>query len=194
MTELEIQLGQRIRSTRKELGLTLDALARRTRVARTTISKIERNIISPSFNTLAKIARGMNIKVTHLIDEDRDEDQVLIRKKDRKILELYGAQCKIESLTKSISNMQIEVVKLTLESGGDSGMDPPHPGEEFLLCLKGTVEFQIGENVYRLNKGDSLHFKPNRDSGLFNRNSREAQVLWVYTPPRLSIQEGPIGE
>jgi len=187
MTELEIQLGQRIRSTRKELGLTLDALARRTCVARTTISKIERNIISPSFNTLAKIARGMNIKVTHLIDEDRDEDQVVIRKKDRKILELYGAQCKIESLTKNISNMQIEVVKLTLESGGDSGMDPPHPGEEFLLCLKGTVEFQIGEDVHKLNRGDSLHFKPNRDSGLFNRNSREAQVLWVYTPPRLSI-------
>lgn len=193
MTELEIQLGKRIRSTRKELGLTLDALARRTGVARTTISKIERNIISPSFNTLAKIARGMNIKVTRLIDEDRDEDQVVIRKKDRKTLRLDGSQCKIESLTKSINNMQIEVVKLTLESRSDSGMDPPHPGEEFLLCLKGTVEFQVGENVYRLDRGDSLHFKPNHDSGLFNRSSGEAQVLWVYTPPRLSIQGGQTG-
>jgi transcriptional regulator with XRE-family HTH domain len=193
MTEFETRLGQRIRSTRKGLGLTLDALAQRSGVARTTISKIERNLISPSFNTLAKIARGMNVKVTHLIDETRDEDQVLIRKKDRRILELNGSQCKIESLTKSISNMQIEVVKLSVEGGGDSGVDPPHAGEEFLLCLKGAVEFQLGDHPYKLNRGDAMHFKPNRESILYNRGSREAQVLWIFTPPRLPIQEGKAG-
>ena len=193
MTELEIQLGKKIRSMRKELGLTLDALARRTGLARTTISKIERGMISPSFNTLCKIARGMNVKVTHLIDETRDEDQVLIRKQDRRILELNGSQCHIESLTKSISNMQIEVVRLIVEGGGDSGVDPPHPGEEFLLCLKGAVEFQLGEHLHQLDRGDAMHFKPNRESILYNRGSKEAQVLWIFTPPRLPIQEDEAG-
>jgi transcriptional regulator with XRE-family HTH domain len=186
--EFEIKLGDRIRTKRKELKLTLDELAKRSGVARTTISKIERDIISPSFNTIAKIARGMNLRLTQIISEDLDEEQVVIRKNDRTTLELNGSRCKLENITKSLSNMQIEVVKLTLESGSDIGVDPPHPGEEFLLCLKGTVEFQIGENLYKLRKADAIHFKPNQNTNLFNRSSRKAQVLWAYTPPRLSIR------
>jgi len=68
-------------------------------------------------------------------------------------------------------------------------MDPPHQGEEVIICLKGTVVFRIGEKAYTLQKGDSLHFKPISSSGLFNTSEKEAQVLWIYTPPRFLIQE-----
>lgn len=185
MKETEILLGNKLREKRKELGLTLDKLAGRTGVARTTISKIERDIISPSFNTLAKIARGMNIKVTQLIDDEPTEEEVVTRKKDRRTTQLNGSGCRVESLARGVNNMQIEVVKMTIVSGGESGMDPAHEGEEVIICVKGNVEFHIGTNVYELNKGDSLHFRPNRESGLFNRGTREAEVLWIYTPPGL---------
>ena len=183
MDGLEYRLGEKIRKKRKELGLTLDRLATQSMVARTTISKIERDIISPSFNTLAKIARGMNVKLTSLINGDSDEKEILIRKKDRKIVRLKDSLCEIESLTKSTADMQCEVTKHILGPGGDSGMDPPHPGEEVIICLKGIVEFQIGDKIYRLKNGDSIHFKPTHESCLFNRTSKEARVLWVYAGP-----------
>ena len=34
----------------------------------------------------------------------------------------------------------------------------PHPGEEFLLVLKGAIEVQVGEREFRLDTGDSLYF------------------------------------
>ncbi len=188
MTESNIALGQRVRSKRHELKLTLDDLAKRSGVARTTISKIERDIISPSFNTLAKIARGMGLKITQLISDEQGEEPVVVRKKDRAILEFNGLQCKVENLTSILDNVMLEVIELTLEGGKNIGVDPPHPGEEFLLCQQGTVEFQIGENTYILQKGDAIHFKPNENTCLLNNSSRQAKVLWAYTPPRLAMR------
>ena len=193
MTDSDIALGHRVRSKRHELKLTLDDLAGRSGVARTTISKIERDIVSPSFNTLAKIARGMGLKITQLISEEQGEEPVVIRKKDRAVLEFNGSEYKVENLSSVLENVMLEVIEMTIEAGKDVGVDPPHPGEEFLLCQQGTVEFQIGDTTYKLQKGDAIHFKPNENTCLLNTSSRQAKVLWAYTPPRLVMSSSRTG-
>jgi len=183
LTESEIALGQKVRAKRHELNLTLDELAERSGVARTTISKIERDLISPSFNTLAKVARGMGLKITQIISEEEADQPVVVRKKDRVTLVLNGSKCTVEDLTRNLPNQQLEVVELTLEAGQDTGVDPAHPGEEFLLCQQGTIEFQIGADTYRLKKGDSIHFRSNKSTCLSSPGESKAKVLWVYCPP-----------
>ena len=188
----EIQLGKKLRTQRKALGLTLDVLASRAGVARTTISKIERDIISPSLGTLCKIARGMKIKLTSLLDEEQRENETIIKRKNRKFMNLRGSKCKIGCFTKTGANMGIEAVMLIIDGEGDSGLDPPHQGEEVIICQKGTVEFRIGEKRYTLQAGDSIHYKPINHSGLFNTGTKEAQVLWIYSPPRFMMPNGDI--
>jgi transcriptional regulator with XRE-family HTH domain len=183
LTETDIALGQRVRAKRHELNLTLDELATRSGVARTTISKIERDLISPSFNTLAKVARGMGLKITQIISEEETDQPIVVRKKDRVRLELNGSKCTVEDLTGNLENMQLEVVELTLQAGQDTGVDLAHPGEEFLLCQQGTVELQIGGERYKLKKGDSIQFKSTRSTCLSNPGDSKARVLWVYFPP-----------
>ena len=190
MKETEIALGQRVRAKRHALNLTLEELAERSGVARTTISKIERDLISPSFNTLAKVARGMGVKITQMISEEESDQPVVVRKQDRVTLDLNGSKCTVEDLTRNLPNMQLEVVELTLEAGQDTGVDPAHPGEEFLLCQQGTVEFQIGSNTYRLKKGDSIQFKSNKSTCLSNLGESNAKVLWVYSPLGAPVRIG----
>lgn len=33
-----------------------------------------------------------------------------------------------------------------------------HPGEEFIYCLNGTIDMTVGEDVHRLERGDSICF------------------------------------
>lgn len=33
-----------------------------------------------------------------------------------------------------------------------------HPGQEFLFMLEGAMDYRHGEEIYRLNPGDSLYF------------------------------------
>lgn len=184
MEDVDIVLGERIRSKRQELNFTLDELAKRSGVARTTISKIERDIISPSFSTLSKIVRGMDMRITQFFDDKHEETEVLLKKGDRVTIEHSVSNFLVESLTMNQQNMQMEVVEVTIESGKNCGTDSPHDGEDFLLCQQGSVEFQIGDKMHKLLKGDTLHFKPSEITCLYNNSNKQAKILWAHLPQK----------
>jgi transcriptional regulator with XRE-family HTH domain len=190
MKDLQIRIGRRIRNARKKSELTLDELARRSGVARTTISKVERNLISPSINTLIRISSGLNKSLGYFISENGLEDIALVRKEDRSCVEFTRSHLMVMSLTRRLNNMQIEVKEAIVERGGGSlGEHPPHYGEEFILCLKGSLEFRIDGKIYHLRKGDSLHFRSVYRHAWRNIGAGEARALWVHTPPLFSPEE-----
>ena len=48
---------------------------------------------------------------------------------------------------------------LTLESGASSGrFGMIHTGHEFVLCIRGQLEYEVGDQRYVLEPGDSLLF------------------------------------
>lgn len=57
-----ILIGERIKSTRKELGMTLDDVAKKVSVARSTIQRYEKGLItSPKIPVLAAIAQALGV-------------------------------------------------------------------------------------------------------------------------------------
>ena len=59
-------LGDRLKVRRISLGLTLEQASQRTGVARSTLSKIEHEQMSPSFQIMKKLATGLDIDVPQL--------------------------------------------------------------------------------------------------------------------------------
>lgn len=54
---------------------------------------------------------------------------------------------------------RVDPFYLTLEAGGSSGPQPVvHTGHEFVFCLRGVVEYSVGNQVFELESGDSLLF------------------------------------
>lgn len=61
-------LGKKIKELRKEKGLTQEELAIKSNVAYTTLTKVENDVIkNPSFETVAAIAKGLEITLDELI-------------------------------------------------------------------------------------------------------------------------------
>lgn len=61
-------LGESIKKIRKKRNLTQDKLARLADIPYTSITKIETGVIkSPSVQTVAKIAKALNISLDELI-------------------------------------------------------------------------------------------------------------------------------
>jgi mannose-6-phosphate isomerase-like protein (cupin superfamily) len=56
----------------------------------------------------------------------------------------------------------------------------PHEGEEFLIVLKGKVEFEFEGKVHSLEEGDSLYFDAETEHRLFNVTDKDARVLCVF--------------
>ena len=63
--------GELLRTTRRKHGLTQRQLATRARTSQAAISRIERDLVSPSVSTLAELLRRMN---EELVLEAREVD------------------------------------------------------------------------------------------------------------------------
>lgn len=68
---LGIRIGRRVRRIRGEKGLTTEALARLTGIHRPNISRIERGTHTPNFDTIGRLAKGLGVSLTDLVDSDR---------------------------------------------------------------------------------------------------------------------------
>ena len=63
-----VSLGARIRQLRQEAGWSLDEASERTGVSRSSLFKIEKGRMSPTFDAMLKIAHGLGIDVSHLLE------------------------------------------------------------------------------------------------------------------------------
>ena len=70
---------------------------------------------------------------------------------------------------------------LKLEPGGGVQEEDPHEGEEFGYVLSGSVLVTLGDETYRVKKGEAFYFSASRRHGLSSKTG--AVVLWVSTPP-----------
>jgi len=62
------RLGNKLSKIRRQKALSQDELSSFCDVDRTYIAKIENGKANPSFKVLMKIARGLGIRITHLLE------------------------------------------------------------------------------------------------------------------------------
>ena len=88
----------------------------------------------------------------------------------------------MESLGVGLKNQQLEPFLITLEPGvGSDGKEAvTHPGQEFIYCIKGEVEYRVEENTYKLKPGDSLMLEATRTHYVRNPGSKPVTFLIVF--------------
>jgi DNA-binding NtrC family response regulator len=67
--ELHLTIGRNIRELRKERGLTLKQMSRRTKLSVSLLSQIERAESSASVSSLFKVATALDVKITELFGQ-----------------------------------------------------------------------------------------------------------------------------
>ena len=155
---LSINVGQRIRSIREERGLSIRGLARLSGMSANALSMIERGRSSPSVSTLYKVAGALEIPVTVLFRADTETTEIVFKKASGRIRVPFT-----RGLWEGLGGEQfkgpVEPFALTLESGSNSGPYPIlHSGHEFVLCLRGQLEYIVEDQHYLLEPGDTLLF------------------------------------
>lgn len=164
---------------REQQGLSLRALVDRCGLSINTISLIERGENSPTVSTLHRLATALNVPITDFFQEEARQTVVHIQRDTGLRSQSNGAV--MESLGIGLFNQQLEPFRMTIHPGAGNVDDPiAHAGEEFVHCLEGEVEYWIEEQVYRLEKGDSLLFDANQPHAYFNRTQTPATVLLVF--------------
>jgi transcriptional regulator with XRE-family HTH domain len=181
-----VDVGSRLRDIRQARGLSLRALSEVCGLSINTISLIERGVSSPSVSTLQRLATALDVPIVALFaDEAATTPVVFVPADERALVALPHGQ--MERLGTGLPNQHIEPLLVTLEAGEVSGFCPiVHPGEEFVFCLAGSVAYEVGEEIYNLQQGDSLLFEAHLSHRWHNVGDEPASVLIVlYSPEGL---------
>lgn len=178
-----VELAQRIRAARMARGLTLDQVSEASGLGKGLLSKVENFRVTPTLPTLAKLCETLGVKLSELVEGlDQKPKLCVIRREQRKTVERDGAQSNIvyQSLAHGRANRAMDPFELVVPARGGRKQAMPHEGEEFLIVLKGQVEFEFDGKAQSLEEGDSLYFDAETDHRLFNVTDKDARVLCVF--------------
>jgi transcriptional regulator with XRE-family HTH domain len=172
-------VGQRIRVLREQRGLSLRALAERCGLSINAISRIERGENSPTVSSLHLLATALDVPITDFFEQEHESAAVVVRRGRRLRSQSDGVA--MESLGLGLQNQQLEPFLMTVEPGaGDVEATVTHPGEEFVYCLAGEVEYRVGGQTYHLEPGDGLLFKASQPHCFANPTPAPATLLIVF--------------
>jgi len=176
-----VDVGDRLRQLRENRDLSMRALARMSGLSANALSVIERGKSSPSVSTLYKLASALEIPVTSFFQEPPEiHDLVFMKASQRNRIPFHRGLW--EDLGGEGFSGQVEPFMLTLEAGASSGRFPMgHTGNEFVFCLRGTLEYLVGEQSYELEAGDALLFRADQEHEWRNPGAKVVNALFVLT-------------
>jgi transcriptional regulator with XRE-family HTH domain len=178
-----VELSQRIKQRRLELGLSLEEVAAGAGQTRSWLSKVENFRITPSLPALARVAEALRVPLSVLLEGlDARPQMVLTRKKDRRVIQRDPQNSDIvyQELVRGRANRRMNPFLLEVPPGGGRSIARPHEGEEFLTVLRGKVTLEYGAEVLLLVAGDSLYFDADTPHRLHNPHKTSASVLCVF--------------
>ena len=191
MSEIELEevvssIGPKLRELRDVNGPSLQQLSDRSDVSPAAIHKVEQGNMVPTITTLLKLAAALDRPVSYFVDEEEAIPSyvVVTRSKERKKVFTSHTGIDLAGISGPYGQYFVASAVAVVEPGATSGDNPlRHPGEELIYMLSGSLEVEVGDQKIRLNSGDSVHFRTDREHRWGNPTKRPAKAVWMALRP-----------
>ena len=176
-----MQIGKKIKKLRIKKGLTQEELGARTDLTKGFISQLERDLNSPSIDTLFSLLEVLGSKPKDFFDEDEKNQRVVYGNSEHTVYMDDENNYKIRWLVPDSNEYEMEPILLTFKSGGEFKKFEPSLSETFMYVMKGKVKLMLGTDEFSASAGHSLYYEAADHHQLFNGHDGESEVLIVAT-------------
>jgi transcriptional regulator with XRE-family HTH domain len=182
-------LGARVKALREASALSLRDLAARTGVSAPMLSQVERGETSPTLTVAARIASGLDLRLSQLLRLDEGGSVTVVRARQRQRGGNARRGHRFEVMTASQPGQRAELSRHTLAAGGATGASdgegggPLHePGSrETALIERGAVVLVCDGQRHELAEGDCVTFDADLPHHFENPGEGEAALLAVVS-------------
>ena len=164
--------------------LTQEELANRAKLTKGFISQIENDQTSISLDSLIDILDALGISISEFFADDEASDRIVFTRSDRIALASRGARS-FELLVPGSTNMLMDPILVTLDTGESLPIEEPHNGEEFGYVLSGQLVIKYGKKTFRGRKDDCFYFEADKAHQFINAGKGRATFVWVMAPPQM---------
>lgn len=181
-------IGEKISTLRTLKKVSIEDLAAKTGLSVRQLNLIESGVSIPSLGVLIKITRALGIRIGTLLDDTVKEGPAVVRSGEHQFTLSFSTNEDREHLNfmslapnKAGRHMEPFIIDI-FHDDSDEPVKSSHEGEEFIYVLDGKVTVHYGNDVFELEKGDSIYI----DSivkHLVTTSTEKARILGiVYVP------------
>jgi transcriptional regulator with XRE-family HTH domain len=179
-------IGARVKALRESSNLSLRDLAARSGVSAPMLSQVERGETSPTLTVAARIASGLDLRLSQLLRLDESGSVTIVRASERQRGGNVRRGHRFEVLTAGRPGQRAELSRHTLAPGRTTGAadDPPmhEPGSrETALIESGAVVLVCDGQRHELGLGDCVTFDADLPHHFENPGDQEAVFLAVVS-------------
>ncbi|MFE6668011.1 helix-turn-helix domain-containing protein [Streptomyces sp. NPDC057697] len=158
---VDARLAARLGALRTERGWSLEELARRSGVSRSTLSRLERAELSPTTALLGTLCAVYGRTMSRLLLEVEAEPPRLVPAARQPVRRDEAPGFVRRSVSPPHAGLRAEVVEGTLRPGAAIAYEKaPVPGtEQHVWVLEGAVEITVEGTVHTVRRGDCLRFR-----------------------------------
>lgn len=181
-----ISIGPRVKALREAGALSLRDLAERSGVSAPMLSQVERGETSPTLAVAARIAAGLDLRLSQLLRLDEGGSVSVVRAGERRKGGSARSGHSSEVLTPPLPGLRAELSRHVLGAGaqtGGPGDAPMHEAgsREIALVESGAVVLDIDGERHELGAGDTVTFDADLPHHFENPGPGEASILAVVS-------------
>jgi transcriptional regulator with XRE-family HTH domain len=183
--------GAALRAFRRRQGWTLAEVSEKTGLPVSTLSRIETDQISPTYDQLSRLSVGLCIDMAQLLSGDMDDAKPVQtarrsvnRAGDGQLLDTPMQSLRylsVDLTNKQFSPIVGEIKAHSLEEAGEFHR---HNGEEFIFVVSGELELHSESYTpLRLHPGDSVYFDSGMAHAYVALGREPCKILSICTAP-----------
>ena len=177
-------VGPRVKALREAMDLSLRDLAERSGVSAPMLSQVERGETSPTLQVAAKIASGLELRLSQLLRLDEEGTVSIVRAGEGRHGGAGGHTYTV--LTPPLPGLRAEVTRHMLAPGAATGGpgDPPRhePGARETATIEtGELTLHIDGAEHTLHAGDTVTFDADLPHHFANHGKEKAVLLAIVS-------------
>lgn len=175
-----VAIGSRIRAARQDQRLTIEQVADATGLTKGFLSRVERDLTSPSVASLVTLCQVLSISIGDLFSAPEVH---LSRKGEGPRISL-GGEGIVERLLTARSERRLQVLGAVIEpyGRGESELYAVDCDVDVLHIISGELTLRMTHESFDLCAGDTLSFPGREPHSWENRTAYPVEALWILVP------------
>ena len=177
-----MNIGDNIKNIIKEKSSDLNTLSKITTIDKSALKDIVKNRTQPMVSDLLKIASALSVDTAKLLyNKSFEEKKAMKTSSDERIRVKRKDNLKYESLAPFYIGKHMEPFAVEIYKTKNPDFSR-HNGEEFHYVLEGKIKITVGEEVFVLEKDDSLYFDSSMPHCITSITDVSKVIAAIYNP------------
>lgn len=172
-----------LKKLRTQRNLTLGQLSSVCNISKAMLAEIEKGNSNPTINTILKIANGLNVPYTSLMEEI-ENNTTLVLKNDAIMQSEETKHYRIYCYFKTDHTRNFEIFYAELDgksSNASIGHSPK--SQEFIFVMSGELVIEVGGESFTMTERDALTFASSREHVYLNNREETARFMIINYYP-----------